>query len=147
MNLETTRLRGRPRNRWQDELIKNGRLVWGTGWRKSVHNREEWKKILRTARNCHFLHMPINEYETWLYTFREYHKLWVFKNRVLRNIFGPGRQEVTGDWRKLHSAEELHNFYTLPDINKIVKSRRMRWSVYVAHTRQKKYLQDFDGEI
>ena len=61
MNLETTRLRGRPRNRWQDEVRKDGRLVEGIGWRERVHSREEWKKLLRTARNCRILHMPVNE--------------------------------------------------------------------------------------
>ena len=58
---ETTRLRGRPRNRWQDELTKDGRLVGGTGWRERVCSREEWKKLLRTARNCRILHMSMNE--------------------------------------------------------------------------------------
>ena len=43
MNFETKRLRGRPRNRWQDEVTKDGRLVGGTGWRERLHNREEWK--------------------------------------------------------------------------------------------------------
>jgi hypothetical protein len=51
MNLGTTRLRGRPRNRWQDEVRDDGRLVGGEGWQEKTHNREEWKKILRTARN------------------------------------------------------------------------------------------------
>ena len=50
-NLETIRLRGRLRNRWQDEVRKDGRLVGGTGWRERVHNREEWKKLLRMARH------------------------------------------------------------------------------------------------
>jgi hypothetical protein len=50
----------------------------------------------------------------------------VFKNTILRNIFGSGRQEVTGNWRKLQREEELHNFYTSPDINKTVKSRWLR---------------------
>ena len=59
MNLETTRLRGRPRNRWQDEVREDGRLVGGKGWKERVHNREEWKKLLRTARNCHVLHVPM----------------------------------------------------------------------------------------
>jgi len=59
MNLETMRLRGRPRNRWQDELREDGRLVGGIGWKESVYNREEWKKHLRTARNCHILHMAV----------------------------------------------------------------------------------------
>ena len=61
MNLETTRLGGRLRNRWQDEVRNDGRLVGGTGWRERVHNREEWKKLLRTARNHSILHMPMNE--------------------------------------------------------------------------------------
>ena len=61
MNLETTRLRGRPRNRWQDKIRKDGRPVGGTGWRERVHNREEWKKLLKTARNHCALHMPMNE--------------------------------------------------------------------------------------
>ena len=61
MNLETKRLRGRPRNRWQDEATKDGKLVGGTGEMERVHNREEWKKLLRMARNCRILHMPMNE--------------------------------------------------------------------------------------
>ena len=60
MNLETTRLRGRPRNRRQDEVKKDGRLAGGTGWRERVHKRDEWKKLLRTARNRCILHMPMN---------------------------------------------------------------------------------------
>jgi hypothetical protein len=58
MNLGTIRLRGRPRNRWQDELREDGRIVGG-GWQEKVHNREEWKKLLRTAWNCRILHMPM----------------------------------------------------------------------------------------
>ena len=61
MNLETTRLRGRPRNRWQDEVQNDGRLAGGIEWRERVHNREEWKKLLRTVRNCCILHMLMNE--------------------------------------------------------------------------------------
>ena len=59
MNLGTTRLRGRPRNRWQDEVREDGRTVGGEGWQEKVHNGEEWKKLLRTARNRHILHMPM----------------------------------------------------------------------------------------
>jgi hypothetical protein len=55
----------------------------------------------------------------------------VFENRVLRRIFGPKRDEVTGEWRKLHN-EELHNLYLSPDIIRQVKSRRMRWAGHVA---------------
>jgi hypothetical protein len=55
----------------------------------------------------------------------------VFENRVLRRIFGPKRDEVTGEWRKL-TKEELHNLYSSPDIIRQVKSRRMRWAGHVA---------------
>ena len=59
MNLGTTSLRGRPRNRWQDEVTEVRRIVGGEGWQEKVHNREEWKKLLRTARNHRILHMPM----------------------------------------------------------------------------------------
>jgi hypothetical protein len=59
MNLETRRLRRRPRNRWQDEVKEDGRLVGGKGWKERVYNREELKKLLRTARNRSILHMPM----------------------------------------------------------------------------------------
>ena len=57
VNLEM-RLRGRPRNRWHEEVREDGRLVGGKGKRQRVYNREEWKKLLRMARNCRILHMP-----------------------------------------------------------------------------------------
>jgi len=59
MNLEKTKLRGRPRNRWQDELREDGTLVGEKGWKERVYNREEWNKLLRMARNRHILHMPM----------------------------------------------------------------------------------------
>jgi len=59
MNLEIGRLRGRPRNRWQDEVREDGKLVGGKGWKERVYNREEWKKLLRTARNHRILHIPM----------------------------------------------------------------------------------------
>jgi uncharacterized membrane protein len=62
---------------------------------------------------------------------REEHRLRVFENRVLRRIFGPKRDEVTGEWRKLHN-EELRDMYSLTSIIRIIKSRRMRWVGYVA---------------
>jgi hypothetical protein len=58
--------------------------------------------------------------ETWSFTLREEHRLRVFENRVPRRIFGPKRDEVTGEWRKLHSGE-LHNLYSLPDIIRQIK--------------------------
>jgi hypothetical protein len=65
--------------------------------------------------------------ETWSLTLREEYRLRVFKNRVLRRISGPKRDEVTGNWRKLHS-EELRNLYYSPNIIRMIKSRRMRWA-------------------
>ena len=59
MNSGTTRLRGRPRNRWQDEVRDNGIIVGREGWQEKVHNREEWKKLLKMASNCCILHMPM----------------------------------------------------------------------------------------
>jgi len=59
MNLGATTLKGRPKNRWQDEVREGGKLVGGKGWKERVYNREEWKKLLRTARNRRILHMPM----------------------------------------------------------------------------------------
>jgi hypothetical protein len=69
--------------------------------------------------------------ETWSLTLREEHRLRVFENRVLRRIFGPKRDEVTGEWRKLHN-KELHDLYSSPSIIRIIKSRRMRLAGHVA---------------
>jgi hypothetical protein len=69
--------------------------------------------------------------EIWSLTVREEHRLRVFDNRVLRRIFGPDRDELIGEWRKLHSGE-LHNVYSSSDIIRQIKSRRMRWAGHVA---------------
>ena len=61
---------------------------------------------------------------------REERRLRVFENRVLRRIFGSKRDEVTGEWRKLRN--ELSDLYSLPNIVRVVKSRRMRWAGHVA---------------
>ena len=68
--------------------------------------------------------------ETWSLTLREERRLRVFENMVLR-VFGPKRDEVTWEWRKLHN-EELSDLYSLPTIVRVVKSRRMRWAGHVA---------------
>jgi hypothetical protein len=71
--------------------------------------------------------LPVALYgcETWSLTLREERRLRVFENRVLRRIFGPKRDGVTGEWRKLHN-EELHDLYSSPKILQVIKSRIMR---------------------
>jgi hypothetical protein len=62
---------------------------------------------------------------------REERKLRVFENMVLRRIFGPSRDEVTGDWKRLHN-EDLNDLYSSPSIVRVIKWRRMRWAGHVA---------------
>ena len=69
--------------------------------------------------------------ETWSLTLREEHRLRVFENRVLRRIFGPKRDGVTGGSRKLHN-EELNDLYSSHNIVRVIKSRRLRWAGHVA---------------
>jgi hypothetical protein len=75
--------------------------------------------------------------ETWFLTLTEENRLRVFENRVLRRIFGPKRDEVTGEWTKLHN-EELHILYTSSNIIRQFKSRRMRWAGHVARMGQER---------
>ena len=70
--------------------------------------------------------------ESWSLNLREERRLRVFENGVLRRIFGPKRDEVTGEWRKLHN-KELKGLYSSPNIVRVIKSRRMRWAGHVAH--------------
>jgi hypothetical protein len=74
--------------------------------------------------------------ETWFLTLREGHRLGVFENRVLGKIFGPKRDEVIGEWRKLHN-EELRDLYSSPSIIRIMKARKMRWAVHVVRMEEK----------
>jgi len=70
--------------------------------------------------------------ETWSFSLREERKLRVFENMVLRRTFGLRREEVTGEWRRMHN-EELNDLYSSPNIVRVIKSRRMRWVGHVAH--------------
>jgi hypothetical protein len=85
--------------------------------------------------------LPVALYgcETWSLTLMEEHRLRVFESRVLRRIFVPERDEVTGEWRKLH-IEELHNLYSSPDIIRQIKSRQMRWAGHVARIGEERKL-------
>jgi len=92
----------------------------------SLPNKNLKIKIYRT------IILPIVLYgcETWSLILREERRLRVFENRVLRRAFRPKRDEVTGEWRKLHN--ELSDLYSLPNIVRVIKSRRMRWTGQVA---------------
>jgi hypothetical protein len=69
--------------------------------------------------------------ETCSQKLREEHRLGVFENRVLRRIFGPKRDDVAGEWRKLHN-EKLHDLYSSPSIIRIIQAKMMRWAGHVA---------------
>ena len=69
--------------------------------------------------------------ETWSLTLREERRLRVFESKVLKRIFGPRRDEVTGDWRRLHN-EEINDLYCSPNIVRVIKWRIMRWAGHVA---------------
>jgi hypothetical protein len=111
------------------------RLNSGNACCRSVHS------LLSSRLLCKYLKVKIYKtlilpvvlygYETWSLTLREEHRLKVFENRVLRGIFGPKRDEVTGEWGKLQNGE-LHNLYLSPDIIREIKSRRMGWAGHVA---------------
>jgi hypothetical protein len=79
-------------------------------------------KIYRTV----ILPVVLYGCETWSLALREEHRLRVFENRVLRKIFGPKRDVVTGEWRKMHNGGEVYNLYSSPDIIRQIKSRRIR---------------------
>ena len=84
-------------------------------------------KIYKTI----ILPVVLYDCETWSLALREENKLRVFENKVLKRICSPKRDEVIGEWRKLHNIE-LHSLYESPDIVRVVKSRRLRWAGHVA---------------
>jgi hypothetical protein len=109
------------------EKIKR-RLNSGNACYHSVQNLLSSRLLSRNLKIRIYMTMilPVVLYgcETWSLTLREEHRLRVFENRVLRRIFGPKRDEVKGEWRKLHN-EELRDLYSSPSIIRIIKSRRM----------------------
>jgi hypothetical protein len=75
--------------------------------------------------------------KNWSLTLRKVCKLSVFENRVLTRIFGPEREEVVGEWRRLHN-EELYALYFLPNIIRMIASRILRWAEHVARIRERR---------
>jgi hypothetical protein len=82
---------------------------------------------------CRSINLAVVLYgcESWSLTLREECRLRVFENKVLRRIFGPKRDEVTREWRRLHN-KELYALYSSPNIIRVIKSRRLRWAGHVA---------------
>jgi hypothetical protein len=128
------------------EEIKS-RLHWGNACYHSVQSLLSSRLLSRNvkAKIYKTIILPVVLYgcETWSLTLRKEHRLRMFENRILRRIFGPKRDEVKGEWRKLHK-EKLHNLYSSPDIIRQVKSRRMRWAGHVARMES---VQGFGGNI
>jgi len=77
--------------------------------------------------------------ETWTLTLRDERRLRLFENKVLRKIFGPRKDEVTWERRKLHN-EEIKNLYSSPNIFQVIKSKRMRWAGHVARMGERRGL-------
>jgi hypothetical protein len=94
----------------------------------SLLSRNVRIKIFRTI----MLPVVLHGCESWSLTSRAECRLRVFENRVLRRIFGPKREEVTGEWRRLHN-QELYALYSSPNMIRVMKSRRLRWAGHVAH--------------
>jgi hypothetical protein len=117
----------------QEEIKR--RLNSGNACYHSVQNLLSFRLLSKNLKiriyKTIILLLVLYECETWSLTLREEHRLRVFENRVLRRIFGPKRDEVIGEWRKLHN-EELHDLYSSPSIFRIIKSRRIRWAGHVA---------------
>jgi len=91
--------------------------------------------------------LPIILYgcETWLLTLKEERKLRVFENMVLRRIFGPRRNKLTGEWRRLHN-EDLNDLYSSPNIVQVIKWRRMRLVGHVARMGEERGCKGLGGE-
>ena len=120
-------------NSIQEEI--NCRLKLGNSCYYSVQNLLSSSLLYKTLKIKIYrtIILPIVLYgcETWSLILREKHRLRVFENRMMRRVFGPKRDAVKGVWRKLHN-EELRDLYSLPNIVRVVKSRRMRWAGHVA---------------
>jgi len=122
------------------EEIKS-RLKWGNACYHSAQNLLSSRLLFKNLKIKIYrtIIFPVVLYgcETLSLTLREERRLRVFENRVLRWICGPKRDEVTGEWTKLHN-EELNNMYSSPNIVRVIKSRRMRWARHVARMGEKR---------
>jgi hypothetical protein len=113
----------------------NSRLNSGNACYHSVQSLLSYRLLSRNIKvkvwNTIILPVVLYGCGTWCLTLREEQRLSVFENRALRRIFGPKRDEVAGEWRRLHSGE-LHNLYSSPDFVRQIKLSRMGWAGHVA---------------
>jgi hypothetical protein len=128
--LQTTQMN---RNSIHEEI--KGRLKSGNACYHSVQNPLSSRLLSKNTKISIYrtvvLHVVLYGCENWSLTLREEQRLRVFETGVLRRIFGPKRNEETGEWRRLHN-EELNDLYSSPNIIRVIKSRRMRWVGHVA---------------
>jgi hypothetical protein len=132
-----------------NDRLRRPKYYWGTTVTNQNMIQEEIKRRLNSVNACYhsaqnllssrllsknlkirifktiILSMVLYGCETWSLTLKDEHRLRVFENRVLRRVFGPKRNEVMGEWRKLHN-EELRDLYSSPSIIRMIKPRRMR---------------------
>ena len=158
------------RSSTREILWNGGRIqIFGNNLYKSKSIQEEIKSRLKSG-NAHYhsvqnlfsssllsknsriklyriIILPVVLYgcETWSLTLREERRLRVFENRVSRRIFGPKRDDVTGEWRKLH-IEELNDLYSSPNILWLIKLRRKGWAGHVACMGRVEWIQGCGGE-
>jgi hypothetical protein len=123
-----------------EEKIKK-RFNWNNTCYHSVYNHLSSRLLSRNVKikiyNGIILSVVLNGCKTQSLTLKEKHRLGVFENRMLRRIFEPKWDEVTGGWRKLHN-KEFHNLYSSPSIIRMMKSRSMSWAEHVARMGDKR---------
>jgi len=119
-------------NSIQEEI--RSRLKSGNAWYHSVQNLLSFSLLSKNLKikiyRIIILPFVLHECETWSFKMREECRLWVSENRVLMRIFGPKRDKVTREWRKLHN--ELNDLYSSPSIVRVIKLRRMTWVGHIA---------------
>jgi len=126
-------------NSIQEEI--KSRLRSGNACYHSVQNLLSSRLLSKNLKTkiYRIIILPVVLYgcETWWLTYREERKLRVLENMVLGRIFGPRKDEVTGEWRRLRN-EELNDLYSSPNIVRVIKSKRMRWVGHVARMGEKR---------
>ena len=95
--------------------------------------------LSKNIKNKIYRTVIFSAFENWSLTLTEERKLKVFENRALRRMCGPMRDEVTGEWRGLYN-EELNDLYSLPNIIRVIKSRRLKWTRHVARMEDRRYV-------